>query len=93
MADGTNFEERFKKFEDRFFLLTGSYQLQDEDGEPGDWIARVYVQTKTTGPSDPLKPVYPHGFRRFKTEAEANAVALWGGLQWLEEGCPSEADR
>lgn len=78
---------RFEPFKDRFDLQATSYQIRNEDGSPGPWIAQVQVWEHRAGESV-VTPFYPNASKKYATKLEADSVALWAALRWLEEGRP-----
>ena len=82
------FLRRFEPFEDRFDLQPTSYQIRNEDGSPGAWIAQVQVWERRADESL-VTPMFPTGNKRHASKAVADAIALWEGLRWLEEGRPA----
>jgi hypothetical protein len=82
------FLERFKPFKEKFQLHPSSYQIREEDGSPGKWIARVDVWELHAEHSI-VTPFWPSGYRRYDSEEAANSAALWEGLEWLEQGRPA----
>lgn len=81
------FLRRFEPFKGRFDLEPASYQIRNDDMSPGPWISRVHIWEHRPSESV-VKPVYPNVDQRYDSKAEADSVALWTGLKWLEDGCP-----
>jgi hypothetical protein len=82
------FAQRFERFKGRFELQPTSYQIRNADGTPGGWIAQVSVWENEYD-SSTVMPIWPTGSTVYPSEADANRVALLGGLEWLEEGRPA----
>jgi hypothetical protein len=78
------FEKRYSKFEDRYDLVAASYQTHDGHGNAGPWVANFVVIEKTSGPESPAH-TFADTAKKYDSEEQANAVALWLGLRWLEE--------
>ena len=83
MPERNWFAKRFRPFADKGWdLLPQCYQLRNEDGTAGSWIARVAVlnhrSTESSG------EVLMDKIGRYGTEEEAIQAALTIGLHWLE---------
>ncbi len=83
-----DFAQRFARFKDRYELEPASYQIRNDDGSPGGWISKVDVWENESD-SSTISPLWPTGPKVYNSAAEANAAAIWGGLQWLEDGRPA----
>jgi hypothetical protein len=83
-----SFDERFERFKHRFHVEPTSYQIRNEDGTPGGWIAQVAIWENESD-SSTVTPFWPTASKVYPSEDDANAAAVWGGLQWLEQGRPA----
>jgi len=82
-----SFDERFKPFRGRFQIEPVSYQIRNEDGSPGGWISKVDIW-ENEADSSTITEMFPTGPKVYTSEDDANSVAFWDGLAWLEQGRP-----
>lgn len=78
------FMERFKRFEKRFDLYPRSYRLRNPDGSLGGWIANVEVW-ESRAKDSLVTPIGEESPKVYERKAQADFVALWTGLEWLEK--------
>jgi hypothetical protein len=60
-----------------------SYQIRNQDGTPGGWIAQVHVW-KDTYESSTVRPLLEKDIKVYPSANEANRVALLMGITWLQ---------
>lgn len=78
-----DFVERYNRFRLKWRLEPSSYQIRNHDGTPGGWIAQVHIWREDYH-SLTVQPLVEKNMRVHATADDANAVALWMGLHWLE---------
>lgn len=78
------FVARMKPFAEQGWLLKpSSYQIRNPDGSVGGWVAQVHVM-RDTFESLTMQPLQQTDVKIYDSADEANSIALWMGLRWLE---------
>jgi hypothetical protein len=80
-----DFIRRFKRFQKDFGLHPNSYQIRNSDGTPGGWIAMVGIWDNRNLEESIVKQLYQVEPEKYGSKDEADGVALWMGLRWLED--------
>jgi len=83
------FEERFEPFKGRYDIQPKPHELRLPAGSPRAWVAEAYVWEHHWD-RDIVHPIYdpkavPPTPRTFASLQEAQADALYLGLEWLEQ--------
>ena len=81
------FLKRAERFSPRYEVRSRSHVVRTRLGEVR-WAAETLIMEDLLH-STVYRTMFPTPKRTYDTKAMADAVALWLGLEWLEEGLPN----